>query len=132
MFEVFEALGPFSSRLPLQYLDLGKFNNILKLSDNKNANTNLLNAQNKNYLALIHENTKQYDLFEETIAELIRLEFDFLKESGISQMGSASLRFITNLMSLIQNSSQSDPKLPSLVSYATSLIRLALKGTRES
>ena len=69
---------------------------------------------------------QEKSIFEETIAELVRIEVHFAAQNMRSIESTGSYRFVQNLIKLINATSLSNKNLPLIVSLAASLIRIIL------
>ena len=67
-------------------------------------------------------------VFEEMIAGLFKLEMRYLSDSKVLYPleTSASKRFLSKLISVVQSMSTSDPNLPKLISFTASLARIVI------
>ena len=67
-------------------------------------------------------------VFEEIIVALFKMEMHYLSQNKVCYPleTSASKRFLSKLINLVQNKSIGDPNMPQLISFTASLARIII------
>ena len=99
-------------------------------SERDSASEETGSIQSSTSMKEFYKNMSGCPLFEETIASLVKLEVEAMVQKNDLQdlERSASFKFISKLITVIQNTPAAEETLPKMVSYTTSLVRILMQA----